>query len=119
MKTKCLLPLIQEILNRLTKSEYFTKLNIVAVFNKIKIVENEKWKLVLIIKYGLFEFLIMNFGFRGIPSTFPYYINDIFHEYFNIFCSAYIDDIFIYNKMKKKQAKHVQLVLPKFQKIGL
>ena len=119
MKNRYPLPLIQETLDRLAKTKYFTKLNIVVAFNKIRMAENEKWKTVFRIKYGLFEFLIMNFGFCGAPSAFQNYINDILHEYLNIFCSAYIDDILIYSKTKKKHVKHVRLVFEKFQEIGL
>ena len=91
----------------MAKVKYFTKLDIVIVFNKIKMIENEKWKTAFRIKYGFFEFLVMNFGLCGTPSTFQNYINDIFHEYLNTFCSAYIDNIFIYNKTKKKSMKRV------------
>ena len=104
MKNRYLLSLIQEILNRLIKNKYFIKLNIVVVFSEIRMVE--KWKTVFRIKYGFFEFLIMNFGFRGIPSTFQNYINDILNKYINIFCFAYIDDIFIYNRTKKTRGIH-------------
>ena len=61
----------------------------------------------------------MNFGLCGTPSAFQNYINDILHEHLNTFCSAYIDDIFIYSKSKKEHAKHVRLVFQKFQKAGL
>ena len=101
VKNRYPLPLIQETLNRLVKVSYFTKLNIVAAFNKIRMAENEKWKTVFRTRCGLFESLIMNFGLCGAPSSFQNYINDIFHEYLNTFCSAYIDDIFIYSKRKK------------------
>ena len=116
MKNKYPLPLIQETLNRLTRAKYFTKLDIVAAFNKIRMTENEKWKTVFRIKYGFFEFLIMNFGFCGTPSTFQNYINDILHEYLNIFCSAYIDDVFIYNKTKKKTRETHQINIPEISK---
>ena len=119
MKNRYPLPLIQETLNRLTRAKYFTKLNIVAAFNKIRMAENEKWKTAFRIRYGFFEFLIMNFGFCGAPSAFQNYINDILHEHLDIFCSAYIDDIFIYNKSKKKHARHIRLIFQKFQKAGL
>ena len=81
--------------------------------------ENEEWKTAFRIKYGFFEFLIMNFGLCGTPSAFQNYINDILHEHLNTFCSAYIDDIFIYSKSKKEHAKHVRLVFQKFQKTVL
>ena len=42
MKNKYLLPLIQKFKISIIKIKYFTKLNIVVVFNKIKIIENEK-----------------------------------------------------------------------------
>ena len=119
VKNKYPLPLIQETLNRLARAKYFTKLDIVAAFNKIRMAEGEKWKTVFRIKYGLFEFLIKNFGLCGAPSAFQNYINDILHEHLNTFCFAYIDDILIYSKSKKKHAKHVRLVFQKFQEAGL
>ena len=51
-------------------------------------------------------------------STFQNYINDIYYEHLNTFCSIYIDDNFIYNKTKKKHMKHVQQVLQKLRKPG-
>ena len=116
MKNRYPLPLIQETLNRLTRAKYFTKLDIVAAFNKIRMAESEKWKTVVRIKYGLFEFLIMNFGFCRAPSTFQNYINDILHEHLNIFCSAYIDDIFIYSKLKRKTRETHPINIPKTSK---
>ena len=56
MKDKCLLQLIQENLNRLIKTKYFTKLNIVVVFNKTKMVENEKWKPFPVLNMGFWNF---------------------------------------------------------------
>ena len=80
--------------------------------------ENEEWKTIFRIRYGLFESLIMNFGLCRAPSFFQNYINDILYEYLNTFCSAYIDDIFIYSKTKKEHMKHVQQVFQKLQKAG-
>ena len=81
--------------------------------------KNEKWKTVFRIEYGFFEFLIINFGFCGTLWTFKNYTNDILHEYLNIFCFAYIDNIFIHNKMKNIYSKHIRLVFQKFQKTDL
>ena len=89
-----------------------------VVFNKIKMAENERWKTVFRTRYGFFESLIMVFGLCGAPSSFQNYINDIFHEHLNTFCSIYVDDIFIYNKTKIKHMKHVQQIFKKLQKPG-
>ena len=101
----------------MVKIKYFTKLNIVVVFKKIRMVENEKWKIIFRTKYGLFESLNMKFGLCAVPSFFQNYINDIFYEHSNTFCSAYIDNIFIYNKTKKHM-KNFQQVFQKLQKTG-
>ena len=61
----------------------------------------------------------MNFGFFKTPSAVQNFINDILHVNLDSFCSAYIDDIFIYSKSKKEHSKHVRLVFQKFQKAGL
>ena len=37
-------------------------------------------------------------------------MNDIFFEYLNDFCQAYLNDIFIYNKIKKNHVKHIRLI---------
>ena len=42
VKNRYPLPLIQETLDRLAKAKYFTKLDIVTVFNKIRMAEGEK-----------------------------------------------------------------------------
>ena len=56
IKYKYPLFLIQKTLNRLIKITYFTKLNIVAAFHKIKMVENKKWKTVSRTKYGFLNY---------------------------------------------------------------
>ena len=45
VKNRYPLPLIQETLNRLARAKYFTKLDIVAAFNKIRMAESEEWKI--------------------------------------------------------------------------
>ena len=68
IKNKKLLPLVQEILNRLTKTKYFTKLNFVAAFKKIKMVANEKWKTVFRLNF-FFRIFNHEFRFCGTTST--------------------------------------------------
>ena len=73
MKNRYPLPLIQETLDRLARAKYFTKLDIVAAFNKIRMAEGEEWKTAFRTRYGLFESLVMNFGLCGAPSSFQNY----------------------------------------------
>ena len=86
----------------MTSSVIFTKLDIIAAFNKLRMAEGEEWKTAMRTRYGLFEYLVMPFGLCGAPSSFQSYINDILQDCLNIFATAYIDDILIYSKSVKE-----------------
>jgi hypothetical protein len=64
------LPLIQEILARLNKAKIYTKLDIIIVFNYIRITEKQEYLIVFNIYYSLYETLVILFGLSNIPVTF-------------------------------------------------
>ena len=64
------LSLIRETLNLLTLSVIFTKLDIIAAFNKLQMAEGKEWKITIRTCYSLFEYLIMPFELCEAPSFF-------------------------------------------------
>ena len=62
VKNRYPLPLIQETLERLSKAVYFTKLDVVAAFHKIRIAAGDEWKTAFRTRQGLFEWMVMPFG---------------------------------------------------------
>ena len=66
VKNKYPLPLIPKNLNRLIKVKYFTKLNIVAAFNKIKMVEK---KVENRFPHPLWLFRIFGYEFRLVRNS--------------------------------------------------
>jgi hypothetical protein len=96
-KDRYLLPLINETLRSLSKARWFTKLDVIAVFHKIRIKEGDEWKTAFRTRYGLFEWLVTPFGLTGAPATFQRYINQTLQEYLDEFCSVYIDNVLIYS----------------------
>ena len=86
----------------MVSSVIFTKLDIIAAFNKLRMAEEEEWKTAMRIRYGLFEYLIMLFGLCEASSSFQSYINDILQDCLDVFVTAYIDDILIFSKSKKE-----------------
>ena len=101
------------------KAVVFTKLDIVAAFNRLRVTHGEEWKTAFRTRYGLFEYLVMPFGLCGAPSSFQGYINDVLREYLDIFCTAYIDDILIYSNSMSEHKGHVRKVLTALRKAGL
>ena len=103
--------LIHETLNTLCNTKYYTKMNIIAAFNKFKMTEREKWKTAFLIRYDFFEYLIILWELQNVSVTFQHFINSVLHEFLDKFVSIYLNDIIIYLKIKKKHWKHVTKVL--------
>ena len=119
VKNHYLLPLVRETLNLLTLSVIFTKVDIIAAFNKLRMAEEEEWKTAMRTSYSLFEYLVMPFELCEVSSSFQSYINDILWDCLDIFVTVYIDDILIYSKNRKNHQIYVQTVLTKLQYAGL
>jgi hypothetical protein len=64
------LSLIQEILARLNKTKIYTKLDVIIVFNHIRIIEKQEYLMAFNIYYSLYETLIILFGLSNVSITF-------------------------------------------------
>jgi transposase InsO family protein len=114
------LPLIHETLRMLSKAKWFTKIDVVAAFHKIRIAEGDEWKTAFRTRYGLYEWLVLPFGLTGGPATFQRYINRTLQDILDIYCSAYIDDILVFSDgTLEDHYQKVSEVLSRLQRAGL
>jgi hypothetical protein len=60
----------------------------------------------------------MPFGFSNALVVFQHMMNDVFHEYLDIFVVCYNDGILIFSKNMANHECHVRLVLEKLRKVG-
>ncbi len=65
-----ILLLIKETLQQLYKARYYSKFDIIVVFNKIQIYFSNKYKIVFITCYNLFKYVIISFELYNILITF-------------------------------------------------
>jgi len=70
IKNRYLLPLIRETLDALYGAKFYTKLNVIAAFNRIRIAEGYKWLTAFITRFGLYEIIVTPFGLYNAPATF-------------------------------------------------
>ena len=121
MRKNCYsLSLIQKTLHMIEKAKWFIKLNIITVFHKIRIIEEDEWKTAFCTHYKLYKWLITLFELINALSTFQKYINWTLQEYLNEFCSAYVNDVLIYtDRSLLKHQYHVHKILAKLQKADL
>lgn len=112
-------PLIKETLARLCSAKIYSKFDIIATFNEVRMREGDEHKTAFLTRYGLFEYVVMPFGLCNAPGTFQAFINSTLREYLNNFCTSYLNNILIYSNNKKKHVKHVSKVLARLQHAGL
>ena len=115
-KNRYLMFLVQKTLDRICDSKYFIKIDIMTAFNRLRMnPESEKYT-TFRTRFDLFEYLVMLFDLCNAPTFWQNFINDIFREHLNDFCTAYADDILIYNKIKKEHIEHCHWVLNQLKK---
>ena len=61
----------------------------------------------------------MSFGLCNAPRTFQAFINKIFRDFLNIFCTVYLDDILVYSNTEEEHIHYVRQVLEWLRKVGL
>jgi hypothetical protein len=119
IKNRYPLPLIRETLDALSHAKIYTKLDIIAAFNKLRIAEGHEWKTAFITRFGLFETLVMPFGLCNAPASFQHYINHTLYDLLDRFCTAYLDDVLIYSENRRDHRRHVREVVTRLRDAGL
>ena len=98
-------------MNQLSKAKFYTKLDVVVVFNRVRVREGDEWITAFITRYELFEYLVIPFGLANTPATFQAYINKALQPFLDVFCTAYINNILIYNDTLEEHRDYINLVL--------
>jgi hypothetical protein len=98
MKSRYPISLIKETLDSICKAQIFTKLDVIATFNRVRMTEGHEWLTAFITRFGLYESLVTPFGLQGAPAMFQNYINDILYDMLDYCATAYLDDILIYSR---------------------
>jgi hypothetical protein len=116
IKNRYPLPLIQELVDKLSKARFFTKLDVRWGFNNVRIKEGDEWKAAFRTNRGLFEPLVMFFGLTNSPATFQTMMNTIFKDEIDGGkVIIYLDDILIFTETLEEHETMVRKVLQKLR----
>jgi hypothetical protein len=105
------LPLIDELLERLSKAKIFTKIDIRQGFHRIQMHPDSEDMTTFRTRYGSYKYKVMPLGLTNGPATFQRYVNDTFMDYLDDFLTAFVDDLLIYSDNEIEHQEHVQKVL--------
>jgi len=111
--------LIDETLTHIQDSKYLTQLNIIIIFNKLRMHSESEDLTIFIIFFDFYKYHVMSFKLINDSTFYQHYMNNVLFDYLHQFCQIYLDDIIIYSKTLKKHKQHVWLILHKLQETDL
>lgn len=119
-KNRYPIPLITDLMTRLSRAKFLTKIDIRHAFNRIRMATEQDEDLTTFrTRFGSYKYLVLPFGLTNGPSTFQNFMNDTLMDYLDDFVVAYLDDILIYSNSMKEHKKHVRKVLQKLRDAGI
>jgi hypothetical protein len=77
----------------------------------LKVRENDILKTAFVLRYGLYEFMVMSFGLTNALTYFMYMMNKVFMEYLDKFIMVFINDILVYSRSEEEHEGHLHLIL--------
>jgi hypothetical protein len=95
VKNRCTIPRIDDLLDAVAESAYFTSLDLTSGYHQILISEEDWPKTAFRIPFGHFQFKLPIEGLTNAPATFQMVMKSILHPYIRKFVVAYIDAILI------------------------
>jgi hypothetical protein len=98
------LPLIQEQVDKVRDARLFSKMDVCAGCNNIRIHEGDEYKATFKTNMGLFKNTVMPFGLQNAPSVFQRMMNT---QFINIIAMGkviiYMDDILVATRDNKEE----------------
>ena len=78
--------LIEKTLIRVQDCKYFIKLNIISIFNKLQMNENNEKFTIFVIFMSSYKYRVLFFELTNDSTSWQHYMNDLLFNYLNDFC---------------------------------
>ena len=113
------LPRIEEGLDSLAGSSFFSSLDLQSAYNQINVAKEDREKTAFTTPFGLFEYIRMPFGLCSSPATFMRLMNLVFREELYNILLIYLDDILVFANSFDQHLERLEIVFQVLSKTGL
>ena len=113
------LPRVDETLDHLSDSRWFSSMDMNAGYWQVKVEEADEPKTAFPSRRGLFEFQVMPFGLCNAPATFERLMEIVLAGLHWEICLIYLDDVIVTGKTFDDMLTNLSTVLERFRDAGL
>lgn len=111
IKNKFPLPIVDELLDELAGTAFFSKLDLRSGYHQIRLVEQDEYKTSFKTHNGHYQFKVMPFGLATAPGTFQCVMNFILAPHNRKFVLVFMDDILVFSKSWLEHLEHLSIML--------
>ncbi|XP_063075269.1 uncharacterized protein LOC134465509 [Engraulis encrasicolus] len=112
-------PCIEDALNALTGSQWFSVLDLRSGYYQIAMSEDDKEKTAFICPLGFFQFERMPQGITGAPATFQRLMEKAVGDMNLLQVLVYLDDLIVFGKTLEEHEERLLKVLDRLGEVGL
>ena len=113
------IPRVDECLDSLTGSKWFSCLDLNSGFWQVGLDPADKEKTAFATSLGLYQFTVMHFGLANAPSTFERLIEDVMRGYQWEICLVYMDDVIVPSATFEESIVRLELVFQRLSEANL